>query len=191
MNHQDNTTAGSILCQACGLCCQACFHKYVGLESPEAIPAKQLGLIVVHEPHPDALNFTLPCPLWEGECTIYDHPAKPRACGLFKCQLLIALQDGQISLKQALQYVEKTVNLFWELNRKFPDDDAGRTMIEKLGLMINNLENQANQGNPETGELLLKAGILASCLSRYFGVMDIYSHHIQRAEHAKMDTTED
>jgi len=174
MTNTDNTPEGSILCKACGLCCKGILHTYVGLKTEEVPTAENLGLDVVNlSIETEAYHFILPCHLWKGECSIYNGLEKPAACGNYCCKLLWDVQKGDISLDQALFYVEKTTRLITEMKGKIPIIQ-NRSFKGRIINFIPQLKEKASNGDSETGALLLKIGILLACFSRYFGVMDIF-----------------
>ena len=61
------------LCKSCGLCCTGHLFVWAKLRPAELDPAEALGLTVFRS-DPNQRGFSQPCPLWNGECTIYDSP---------------------------------------------------------------------------------------------------------------------
>ena len=51
-----------------------------------------LGVRVVRS-IPSQRGFNQPCPLWEGQCTIYETEQYPRFCRTYKCKLLKELLE--------------------------------------------------------------------------------------------------
>ena len=116
-NDKINITHGMTLCKSCGLCCTGHFFIWSKLRSAELDSIESLGLKVFREP--ERRGFNQPCPLWQGQCTIYDSPYYPRFCHTYKCKLLKQLLNESIRLPEALIIVEQA-----------------KEMIEKLALLL-------------------------------------------------------
>jgi len=116
-NDEINITHGMTLCKSCGLCCTGHFFIWSKLRSAELDSIESLGLKVFREP--ERRGFNQPCPLWQGQCTIYDSPYYPRFCHTYQCKLLKQLLNESIRLPEALIIVEQA-----------------KEMIEKLALLL-------------------------------------------------------
>ncbi len=57
--------------------------------------------------------YTLPCPLWQGECTEYE--SRPHDCRTYQCKLLRNVTAGNVELDSALDIVSKTRSALDEL----------------------------------------------------------------------------
>ena len=102
---RENESPATSLCKSCGLCCSGHLFAWVKLRSPEVDAAKSLGLHVLGT-DPNHRGFNQPCPLWDGQCTIYDSPDYPRSCRTYRCKLLKKLLDDTITLPTALTVVQ-------------------------------------------------------------------------------------
>jgi uncharacterized protein len=92
---------GSSLCTRCGLCCTGALHDRALLDSDEIAHAEGLGLPVRVADRP---VFALPCPKLAGTlCSIYAD--RPRVCSRYKCQLLLDVEAGAVTLDAALATV--------------------------------------------------------------------------------------
>jgi hypothetical protein len=80
--------------------------------------AQALGLHVIREP--GQRGFSQPCPLWQGQCTIYTSPHYPRFCHTYKCKLLKQLLDENTTLPAALTVVEQTMDMIHEIESLLP-----------------------------------------------------------------------
>jgi len=98
---------GEILCKACGLCCTGHLFSWVQIKKLEHTSLRKLGLTVV-QPDEKRHGFSQPCPMWEGECTIYKTKNYPSGCRAFNCKLLRELLDESVSLPRALRVVKRT-----------------------------------------------------------------------------------
>lgn len=106
--------AANILCKSCGLCCTGHLFSRTKLRSAELESAQDLGLNVFRS-HPNERGFSQPCPLWQGQCTIYDSPQYPRFCRTYKCKLLKQLLGETTSLPEALTSIEATKQMIREI----------------------------------------------------------------------------
>lgn len=114
---------GSLLCTACGLCCQGMFHGHANVKDNEVIALQARGLVMLSGSRKPA--FSLPCKLLESHgCSIY--PERPQACRSYRCRLLDRYLAGQVDLEQGLAVVEKVKTLRDRLNGRngdLPIDD--------------------------------------------------------------------
>jgi hypothetical protein len=117
---------------------------------------------------PSQRGFNQPCPLWNGQCTIYDSPQYPRFCHTYKCRLLKRLLDGSASLPRALVTVEAAKELIREVEALLPDA-PNTNFRERLAAQ---LEGAAAL---ERGDLELrkKASALLALYEEVFGVNDV------------------
>jgi hypothetical protein len=116
-------------------------------------------------------GFSQPCPLWQGQCTIYTSPHYPRFCRTYKCKLLKAVLDETTSLPKALTVVEQAKSMIQELEALLPLSQ-NTNFRERLVAHMEYLEKSAGQGNEET-DFLLKAGALLTFYKDHFGVKDL------------------
>jgi hypothetical protein len=84
------------------------------LKATELRTAESLGLQVLGSA-PNQRGFNQPCPLWDGECTIYTSPHYPHFCRQYKCTLLKKVMDESIALVDALTVVQQTKEMIVEL----------------------------------------------------------------------------
>jgi hypothetical protein len=91
--------SASRLCKSCGICCRGLLHSHALLKEGESDAASALGLDV----QSDGRSFSLPCRRFENCCTVYAE--RPSPCRGFRCALLRRLDDGDVSLQEALDVV--------------------------------------------------------------------------------------
>src|SRR5688572_24896262 len=104
---ETNESQANSLCKSCGLCCTGHLFTRTKLRSAELDSAQALGLNVFRS-HPSQRGFSQPCPLWQGQCTIYTSPHYPHFCHTYKCKLLKEVLDETIPLPNALRVVQQT-----------------------------------------------------------------------------------
>ncbi len=93
------------LCRRCGLCCDGTLFAWVTVAAGEIEPLRSLGLPVVQRPD-GSPALRQPCPALSGrDCTVY--AARPGPCRQFRCQQLIALEEGEIDLSEASAVVDR------------------------------------------------------------------------------------
>jgi len=151
------------LCKACGLCCTGHLFSWVRLKAVELAPLQKLGLNVIRS-DPRQRGFTQPCPMWNGECTIYQSHNYPRGCDSYRCKLLRELLDESISLQKALKVVQQTKEKIQEVDAHLPVS-ANISFRERL-------INQVEQGNDP--KFLQKANALLVLFDKRFGVNDFF-----------------
>lgn len=97
--------AASTLCLRCGLCCDGSFFSHVPLLPAEAARLRPLGVGVV-EREGGAPVLPQRCAALRGTCcTVYSE--RPEGCRRYRCLLLGALVEGEVSLEEALGVVEQ------------------------------------------------------------------------------------
>src|SRR5215217_9602106 len=92
----DESPANS-LCKSCGLCRSGHLFIWTKLRSAELDSLEELGVPVLRAV-PSQRGFNQPCPLWNGQCTIYHSPHYPRFCHTYKCKLLKKVVEGNATL---------------------------------------------------------------------------------------------
>ena len=152
------------LCKACGLCCTGHLFSWVRLKAVELAPLQKLGLNVIRS-DPRQRGFTQPCPMWNGECTIYESPNYPRGCDSYKCKLLRELLDESVSLPKALRTVQKAMKMIREVDMFLP--------VSPTVSFRERLITQMEQGNADA-DFLQKANELLAFFEKHFGVNDFF-----------------
>lgn len=151
------------LCKACGLCCNGRLFIWVKLRPSELDPAEALGMQVFRS-DPNQRGFGQPCPLWQGECTIYTSRHYPHACRAYKCALLKRVIAQNIPLPQALDAVAQTQAHIAALEALLPA--SGKSNFRER------LVEQLESGNPAAG-LLPQARALLEEFESVYGVKDL------------------
>jgi uncharacterized protein len=155
---------GTILCKSCGLCCTGHLFSWVRLKASELDPSQALGLNVIRS-DPRQRGFTQPCPLWQGQCMVYDSPHYPRGCRTYQCKQLKEVLDENLQLPGSLNVVQQA-----------------KEMIDEVEMLLSPAPNlsfrerliaQMQQVDAES-ELRIKADALLVFFDRYFGVNDFF-----------------
>src|SRR6266540_1848604 len=157
------------LCKSCGLCCSGHLFAWVKLRSPEMESGQALGLNVLREPN--HRGFSQPCPLWNGQCTIYSSPHYPRACQTYKCKLLKKVLDETVTLPDALTFIQQAKEMIQELEFLLPAS-TNPNFRERLVAQIEYLEGSTALENVDL-VFLQKARALLIFYKEYFGVKDL------------------
>ncbi|HXD11820.1 MAG TPA: YkgJ family cysteine cluster protein [Anaerolineales bacterium] len=160
---------GNTLCKSCGLCCTGHLFIWAKLRSVELEAAEALGLKVIREPR--QRGFNQPCPLWDGQCTVYTSPQYPHFCRTYKCKLLKRVLDETTALTEALPVIEQAKDLIHELEMLLPAS-TNPNFRERLVAEIEHLEKSEAHTNAES-EFLVKAQALLIYYEEYFGVKDL------------------
>src|SRR5215213_6842253 len=127
---ETNQSQGNILCKSCGLCCTGHLFIWTKLRSAELDAAEELGLNVFRSV-PSERGFNQPCPLWQGQCTVYSSPHYPHFCRTYKCKLLKKLLDETVSLPDALTSIAGAKELIHEVEALLPPS-ASTNFRERL-----------------------------------------------------------
>ena len=155
------------LCKSCGLCCTGHLFTWTKLKSAELIPARAIGLNVFGS-EPNQRGFSQPCPLWEGQCTIYTTPQYPHACRTYKCKLLKEVIDETTPLANALPIIQQTKGMINDLEMLLPVSQKDN-FRERLVAQIEYLKESTGLGSADL-EFQLKARELLHSYEKYFGV---------------------
>jgi hypothetical protein len=171
---EPSESQGTILCKSCGLCCTGHLFSWVRLRAVELDPSQALGLNVIRS-DPRQRGFTQPCPLWQGQCTVYTSPHYPRVCRTYKCKLLKEVLDENIPLPESLNVVQQAKEMIRELEAFLPVSPIV-SFRERLVAHMEHLERLKapdGHGNIEL-EFRVKADALLIFFEKNFGVNDFF-----------------
>jgi hypothetical protein len=133
------------------------------LRSAELDPIEALELKVFRS-IPSQRGFNQPCPLWKGQCTVYDSSHYPRFCRTYRCKLLKELLDERTSLPDGLTLIEQAKELIHEVETLLPPSE-NPNFRERL---VEQLEIEDPDRNFQQ-----KAKALLTMYARLFGVKDV------------------
>jgi hypothetical protein len=156
------------LCKACGLCCSGHLFSWVRLKASELNHLEKLGVNVIRS-DPRQRGFLQPCPLWNGQCTIYESPDYPRGCASYNCKLLRELLDESVSLSKALRAVKRAKEKIREVDSFLPDSTLS-SFRERLVTYLESADGSKNQES----DLHQKAQALVLLFGDEFGVNDLF-----------------
>ena len=159
-----NESQSNTLCKACGLCCTGHLFIWTKLRSAELESIEALG-VKVFRSVPSQRGFNQPCPLWQGQCTIYETPHYPRFCHTYKCKLLKDVLEESTSLPHALHLIEQAKEQIHEVQALLPLSQKA-SFRERLA---DSLES-ADHSQPV---LRRKANALLHLYENVFGVKDV------------------
>ena len=169
MNSMDanEESQANTLCKSCGLCCTGHLFIWTKLRSAELDSIEALGVPVLRSV-PSQRGFNQPCPLWHGECTIYQSPHYPRFCHTYKCKLLKKVLDENITLPDALTAVEKAKRMIHELEVLLPNSPSPN-FRERLVAQV----EETPPLNDRNLELRHRATALLAVYEGVFGLDDV------------------
>ena len=167
---ETNESEANILCKSCGLCCTGHLFIWSKLRSAELDSAEALGLNVFRSV-PSQRGFSQPCPLWNGECTVYTSPHYPHFCSTYKCKLLKQVLDETTSLPAAMTTVQQAKAMIHELEALLPDL-PNNNFRERLVAHLNTLEGVREYENEDL-DFRRKANALLIFYEKVFGVKDV------------------
>jgi hypothetical protein len=167
---ETNESPGTILCKSCGLCCTGHLFVWAKLRSSELDSAQVLGLNVFGS-DPDQRGFSQPCPLWDGQCTIYTSPQYPHFCRTYKCKLLKELIDESTSLPVTLTVIQQAKEMIHDVESLLPSS-PNPNFRERLVAQLEALEDSDRQQDTDL-EFRQKADALLLFYEKVFGVKDL------------------
>ena len=167
---EEKEAQATALCKSCGLCCTGHLFAWAKLRPSELDPAEKLGM-KVYRSDPTQRGFNQPCPLWQGQCTIYESPNYPHVCRAYKCKLLKDVQGDHTPLSQAFIAVKQAKTMIQELERMLPVS-VNPNFRERLVARLESLV-QPREWEPRDYEFQLKADVLLSFYEKVFGVDDL------------------
>ncbi|MBJ6760738.1 YkgJ family cysteine cluster protein [Myxococcaceae bacterium JPH2] len=113
----------STLCLRCGLCCDGTLFTTVAVRPSEVEPLRQRGVPLV-ERADGSPALAQHCAALEGRhCTVYAE--RPESCRRYRCHLLTALAEGEVSLDEALGVVDQAHALVDAVAHALPPPQAG------------------------------------------------------------------
>jgi hypothetical protein len=148
------------------LCCTGHLFIWAKLRPAELDSAEVLGLQVFRS-HPRSRGFSQPCPLWQGQCTIYTSPHYPHVCRAYQCKLIKEVIRKEVVLPDALTILQHAKELIHDLERRLPPA-ASRNFRERLVACLEG----ASQDELDT-EFRQKADALLIFYDAVFGVNDL------------------
>jgi uncharacterized protein len=161
---ETNESHADILCKSCGLCCTGHLFIWAKLRPSELDRAEAWGLKVFRD-DPTQRGFSLPCPLWDGQCTIHTSPHYPHVCREYKCKLLKEVIAETTPLPEALTAVEQAKEMIHELKTLLPVSE-NTNFRERL---VKQLENPTDTDL----DFQSKADALLTFYEKIFGVKDV------------------
>lgn len=161
---------GNTLCKSCGLCCTGHLFIWTKLRSAELDSAEALGLKVFRSV-PSQRGFSQPCPLWQGQCTIYTSPDYPHFCRTYKCTLLNRVLDETTSLPEALTAIQGAKGMIHELEARLPVSTQ-TNFRERLVEHLEALGKKPVWDDTDL-EFRLKADALLTHYEQLFGIKDL------------------
>jgi uncharacterized protein len=159
------------LCKSCGLCCTGHLFSRAKLRSAELDSAEALGLNVFRS-DPRQRGFSQPCPLWQGQCTIYASAHYPRFCSTYQCKLLKEVLNESTTLPNALTVIEQAKGMIQELEALLPVS-PNPNFRERLVAYLENPSSSTGEGNTDLELRRLKADALLIFYEEVFGVNDL------------------
>ena len=155
------------LCKSCGLCCTGHLFVWAKLRPSELDPAESLGLNVFRS-DPNERGFSQPCPVWQGQCTVYDSPHYPHVCRSYKCKLLKEVIAENTSLPNALAVIQQAKEMIREVESLLPVSRE-TNFRQRLVMELEEADGLAQID----AEFRLKAEALLDYYEEIFGVDDL------------------
>lgn len=171
--YPDETPETSVeqrICLACGFCCDGTLFDSAIVEPGERdrLPVKiaaRTGISGQQE------YFTLPCPYFQGKCTIYEKH-KAEICSGFRCRLLKDVAANELTSAEAMQIIHMAGTCRNEIIKAFQEvwqvteELSFRLILDRLnGAELN---DQTEPRRRALRLLIARGNILDTLLTRYF-----------------------
>lgn len=120
---------------------------------------------------PTQRGFSQPCPLWAGQCTIYNSRHYPHVCRAYKCTLLKDVIAETRPLADALERVARLKAMIANVEARLPASPL-QNFRERLAAF---LEHPQHAGLPvgTDSDLCAQAASLLQVYESDFGVDDV------------------
>jgi len=125
--------------------------------------------MTVFRSDPNQRGFSQPCPMWQGECTIYESSHYPHVCRAYKCKLLKEVLDEKASFGSALLMIEQAKEMVDEVENLLPS--SSKTNFRER--LVEHLENLKVSSSQDDMEFKAKAEALLVFYEEVFGVDDL------------------
>ena len=164
-NNNTSLSDGTKLCLECGLCCTGVFHADAIINSPEDKEcAKSFDAIIVSQNGKE--YFELPCPVFEGKCTIYPH--NPSVCRNHKCNLLVSIDSGEIKLEKAIAIVREMKQIIHTIEHDSKFSSLERNTKRMTSIFDRFFDSIPIEERKNLGNLLKKYGAFSYLKKKYF-----------------------
>ncbi|HVG58525.1 MAG TPA: YkgJ family cysteine cluster protein [Hyalangium sp.] len=153
----------STLCQRCGLCCDGNLFSSLPLWPSEVESMQRLSLPVVDRPD-GTPGLEQRCAALDGRCcTVYAE--RPEACRRYRCNLLTAVSEGEVTVEEALAVVDEAHARINGVEAVLPPAQAGfpRAVLQRA--RKEDLPENGGPLPPQTHEIWDRAEIY---LDRHF-----------------------
>ncbi len=117
MARDDNANVATV-CLSCKLCCTNGLFRSVPIRAEEVDPLRARHLRVIRQSDQWVMPF--PCAAHDGTCSIYVH--RPGACAAYRCDVLTALEKGEMRESDAVPLLARANTLVDALREKIPGD---------------------------------------------------------------------
>jgi hypothetical protein len=161
------------ICLVCGFCCDGTLFNNAKLQPGERGTLPEL-LEANHLEIGEKEYFRLPCPYFNGKCTIYNQK-KAGICSLYRCELLLDLEKKAISKEEALNIIHNVKILKKEItSRALQIPGLNETMpFRELLRKLFDLKDKEKEKVPGTTDqlvtiLVIKCNILDALLIKHF-----------------------
>ncbi|RKG73591.1 YkgJ family cysteine cluster protein [Corallococcus terminator] len=133
----------STLCLHCGMCCDGTLFTHVPLQPNESASLTQRGLPLTAR-EDGTVVLPQPCAALNGRCcTVYTE--RPEACRRYRCQLLNALAEGEVSLDEAKGVVDAAHARVEAVTRALSPMEGGPSSLRQARAAAATLEPQARE----------------------------------------------
>jgi len=171
------------ICVECGFCCDATLFVHAVLNPgekgnlPERIEENVFS-------KGDRDYFRQPCRYFEGRCTIYDRK-RADVCGSYRCQLLKDFSEEKISFDQAMEMVEKAMEVRNELLDQYGKLSGSDRNIPFTEVLKEFGKNPGQDGRTASAgveyELLLaRCNIFEALLIKHFRSVDDFEKLVMK-----------
>jgi hypothetical protein len=144
------------------LCCNGALFNRVPTKEHERARLLEVGFTL--HPFEDKIVFDQPCQMLEGRCcSVYED--RPQTCSRFRCLLLRAHEEGELSRADALTRIETAKRLLDEVAPFLPADQS---IADARVTWRNRMRGESPMDVPDDRDFLLRMLMLSRYLDTHF-----------------------
>ena len=144
------------ICVNCGMCCDNTLFDYVKIYKSDPYQNGEWEIIEKGE----ANYLNLPCPFFDGRCTVYDNT--PKRCKEFRCEVLKKVEGGELNQERAEKMIAEIIQSRNQILNDYKTLKGEKITFRQLSQLVNETKDS------ELAALSFKVDLLNIQLSKHF-----------------------